>query len=60
MIDAALVYDALDGTVDVFIDMVFVRTKASVAYVAALTTGTRDFVALRHAARAEVKRLAGG
>jgi hypothetical protein len=53
---------ATDGTLTasgqhVFIDLVVVRTKASVAYVAALTTGARDFVALRHAARAEVKRL---
>jgi uncharacterized protein YceK len=56
---------AVDGTLSesgkhVFIDMVFVRTKASIAYVAALTTGTRDFVALRSAARAEVKRLTSG
>jgi hypothetical protein len=54
---------ATDGTLTesgkhVYIDMVFVRTASSVAYVAALTTGTRDFVALRHAVRAEVNRLA--
>jgi hypothetical protein len=44
----------------VYVDMVFVRTAASIAYVTGLTTGQRDFVALKRAARAEVKRLGTG
>src|SRR5947209_6920546 len=53
---------ATDGTLTangqhVYVDMVFVRSAASIAYVAALTTGQRDFAALKRAARAQVHRL---
>jgi hypothetical protein len=56
---------ATDGTLSsgsqhVFIDLVFVRTAASIAYVAGLTTAQRDFTALKRATRAEVKRLGTG
>jgi len=55
---------ATDGTLTangqhVYVDLVFVRTAASIAYVAALTTGQRDFAGLKRAARAQVKRLSG-
>lgn len=53
---------ATDGTLTangqhVYIDLVFVRSAASIAYVAGLTTGQRDFVALKRAARMQLKRL---
>jgi len=53
---------ATDGTLTssgqrVYVDMVFVRTGRSIAYVAGLTSGQRDFVALKRAVRAEVTRL---
>jgi hypothetical protein len=56
---------ATDGTLTsaaqhVYVDMVFVRTASSIAYVTGLTTGQRDFTALKRAARAEVKRLGTG
>lgn len=55
---------ATDGTLTangqhVYIDLVFVRRATSIAYVAALTTGQRDFAALKRAERAQVKRLSG-
>lgn len=47
----------VSGGKGVDIDLVYVRTAASVAYVAEITTGAADVPALERAARAEVKRL---
>ena len=53
---------ATDGTLTsagrrVYVDLVFVHTGRSIAYVAGLTSGHRDLVALQRAVRAEVTRL---
>ena len=56
---------ATDGTLTangqhVYVDLVFARSASSIAYVAGLTTGQRDFAALKRAARAQIKRLGSG